>query len=631
MVEWLNRKPLPDELRDALTMLAGQQFYEEFWTYTLLWLVHKSDITVSRWCERSYVSNFPFLSLRNPDNEIIMVVTWEAPPGPEFPAKEFLRPFSSVALKQDSVVRVHAASTRIEKCPFILTSGLGSRERKFASFMPRGTTSQHTTFKSPATTGGPPQSWKFDVLEVEGLNQLVQIIELAVLDIQHQPVELELEQYPTAEVVELARGIQWQAGSIPRGASRTLKPASGPPNKVSIQKQKGIGIWSLPAEIKLMIIECLPPSEIRGLATADRVWADLTSAKLWHTYRLKDSINTRKSNTTTTLQRRLNAILSHPARLRALRTLIIGPCTWCWTPDLLHQVVLVIKQAPGLQDLRLEAESGMLRFAPVLVSPILLSLIDISSEFHLISFQCNFSLTGESVLKRFLESQPSIKSLYITTNPVNYPERYNATYFDPLTFLPNLEALGACDTYTFTWLVPKRPVGTILLHLETLPPSKDMETFVNTVSVAPVTTLSLFGSPKILPLQLQALPKEASLLKALARVKHLSITGDVHLDAETRSLLWTASSQLETLHITAKIYEEMESIFKKVAKPSLLQKIMVHSYQEIVMARVASKSDDSPKQTSRGWVGFDRQKTTYEKECPWDAYRLNYFTHISYD
>ncbi|KAF8312314.1 hypothetical protein DL93DRAFT_2098274 [Clavulina sp. PMI_390] len=574
MVEWLNCEPFPDELTDALTMLAGQQFYEEFWTYTLLW------------CERSYVSNFPFLSLRDPNNEIIMVVTWEAPPGPDFPAKEFLRPFSSVTLKRDSVIRVHAASTRIEQCPFNITSELGSKERRFTSFIPRGMTSQRGAFGSRATMSEPPQSWNFDVLEAEGMGQLVQAIKLAVLDLQHQPVPLELEQYPTAEVLELARGIQWQAGSVRQGVSRKVKLASGSTNNSSLPKQRGIGIWSLPAEIKCMIIECLIPSEIRGLATADRVWADLTSAKLWHTYRIKDKADNRRSNTTAALQRRLDAIIGHPARLRALRTLIIGPCTWCWTPHLLHQLVLVIKQTPGLRDLRLEAETGMLRFAPVLQSPLLLSLIDVAQELHLTSFQCNFSLTGESSLMRFLESQPSIRNLHVTTNPANHPERYNASHFDPSTFLPSLETLGACDTHTFTWLLPGRPVSTVLLHVEALPSHKDMEAFVDVVSAAPVTALSLSTPHQIYPLQLQTLPKEASISKALAKVKHLSIVGEINLDAETRTFPWKAGSQLETLHIASKIHREMKSTFRETAHSSSLQKVVVHSFRDIVITRV---------------------------------------------
>lgn len=181
----------------------------------------------------------------------------------------------------------------------------------------------------------------------------------------------------------------------------------------------------------------------------NRTWNDAVNRLLWRIFPL----HTKKSQNTSRLNARLDALLRLPSRSRYVRELVIGPDTWKWDVPLLQKLALLWGVIPHLSVLVFvyptAQEIKNIRGANF--DPVLRSLLAHGQHIKLNTFKTSYvplpQLLPSSVLEQFLASQPSIQRLI----GVEGYESWKATA--PVNFLPHLHTIR-CGPELSRHLIP---------------------------------------------------------------------------------------------------------------------------------------------------------------------------------
>ncbi|KAF8305980.1 hypothetical protein DL93DRAFT_2172338 [Clavulina sp. PMI_390] len=260
--------------------------------------------------------------------------------------------------------------------------------------------------------------------------------------------------YPLIELLRAAERLHWETtldDSIWRlNPTLELAPSSHSRLKISLPSL----LDSLPLELILMVVERLPHDSLRSVALLNRSWCQLVTPHLWHDFTIKDG------DTANHVPYRVNSLIRSQLRMRSIKRLTIGPCTWRWTSPLLSGMAHLWRNCPQLSELFLESIGPYETERVGDFTALLLTLIECASSLRLTKFKLEVLLSDDSLLRRFLELQPTITHLIgvfmVQDDPHHFPSQH---------FLPNLTSIRLrwkCFT-TATALVPGRPLAEVWL------------------------------------------------------------------------------------------------------------------------------------------------------------------------
>ncbi|KAF8305977.1 hypothetical protein DL93DRAFT_290488 [Clavulina sp. PMI_390] len=203
-----------------------------------------------------------------------------------------------------------------------------------------------------------------------------------------------------------------------------------------------------------MILSHLPHDSLHTMALLNSSWCLIVTPRIWVGFTIKDSTGADD------LYHRVNSLIRFQSRMRSLRRLTIGPCTWRWTLPLLKAMVYVWRNSTRLSELFLES-LGLFETEKVGdFRALLLTLIECAPSLRLTTFKLEALVSNDSLLRQFLELQPSIKCLIGI-----FTDSESSHHFPPSSFLPQLTTLRLrrkCFP-TAIALVPNRPVTEVWL------------------------------------------------------------------------------------------------------------------------------------------------------------------------
>lgn len=228
---------------------------------------------------------------------------------------------------------------------------------------------------------------------------------------------------------------------------------------------------AFPSDIVLEVTKLLSPRDLSAFSLANSFCNDLANRQLWRTYRIE-------GHSYIELMERCDSLLRVPRRASYVLRLIVGPCTWTWNEDLVAKFSQVWQSVPRLLDLLLESpayDPYARKSLPMIggdFAPLMRGLIDQSDRLRLHVFKCDAWLRPDSLLLRFLSTQPSIKELIgvdVFTNRV--PSL-------PPSFLPLLEVIVCHIPATAELLCRSRPIHTLEIR-QAPDPDYDLGPFVD--------------------------------------------------------------------------------------------------------------------------------------------------------
>jgi len=204
-------------------------------------------------------------------------------------------------------------------------------------------------------------------------------------------------------------------------------------------------------ELTILVLEYLDTPDVRGFALCSRACNEIAETRLWCTFAICSHGKTAASRAI----KRCQTILRNRSRARRILKLIVGPCTWTWTPALIQHISCVWHVVSRLKMLLLKmptmehtdsARGG--EFAPLLRS-----LVQSGTHLRLEVFKYEGWLIPDSYLHRFLMTQTGLRQLIGVDM---FPTRLVDC---PKAFLPSLRLLVCERPEIAIRLTPGRPIS----------------------------------------------------------------------------------------------------------------------------------------------------------------------------
>jgi len=275
--------------------------------------------------------------------------------------------------------------------------------------------------------------------------------------------------------------------------------------------------------------------------------------------------------------KRCLAILRNPRRARHISKLIVGPCTWVWTPALIQYISSVWRVVPRLKALMLEMptidHTDTTRGGEF--APLLRSLVKNGSHLRLEVFKYEGWLIPGSYLHQFLLTQTGLCHLIgvdmFPTRLVDCPQG----------FLPKLRFLVCEDPDIAIRLVPGRPIT--VLQIDKMLEAKEFQAICNALGECPGPLedirLSVSDSRISFTACLQALKPCLTSTKALRlwgvtpKEVDIDLLGDLH--------------SLATIHLQSGMYWDPAylSIWPSRISPSIETIILSDTQRNIMYQR----------------------------------------------
>lgn len=166
----------------------------------------------------------------------------------------------------------------------------------------------------------------------------------------------------------------------------------------------------LPLDVMLCVIDWLDLNSLRELSLVNSSINNCVNRRLWCT----SAIGSLRSQDGSTLQHVRDgclAILRRPDRAIHIRKLVIAPCTWPWTIDLLRNFERIWRTSCNISSLLLCTFETLIHRETNDFSPLFRTLVSHGQDLRLRAFRCKGWLRPNSDLYKFLSSQPTIEKL----------------------------------------------------------------------------------------------------------------------------------------------------------------------------------------------------------------------------
>lgn len=210
---------------------------------------------------------------------------------------------------------------------------------------------------------------------------------------------------------------------------------------------------TFPSDVAAEIVSFLDTQTLRSFSRVNSRCNDLADRRLWRTFH----VAAERGDEARDADARITALLRNPRRALFVQSLILGPCGWRWSEDLLEKLEKALIFAGNLASLRFVRPSMAQRAWGGEFSPVLRLLARNGARIQLRSFEFDDFLDESTALIDFLATQTGLRRLAGLDIPGG------RLPILPQDFLPSLSIIESSVHNLPVTLIQGRPIKSILV------------------------------------------------------------------------------------------------------------------------------------------------------------------------